>query len=132
MKLRRVLPDDRAGLAALAAAHDLEIGPPPGPGAELEQFVAEEDGALVARGFFRRLYGPVAELGIVAGGTSAGDAATLLVRHLAAEAQARRISRLVTRLEADDDAALAVLRAAGRTREVVDVDHGTVDVDLLA
>ena len=99
-----------------------------GNGADL---VVEDRGKLVAHGFYRRLYGPTAELALVAVGDDRHDVATVLVRALAAQACAEGISRLVVELPVADDEGLAAVRAAGRTRELVEGDMDTIQVQLL-
>jgi N-acetylglutamate synthase-like GNAT family acetyltransferase len=118
------LVGDRPGLALGTSAH---VGSRSN-GADL---VVEERGTVVAHGFYRRLYGPTAELAVVAVGDHRLDVATVLVRALAAQARDEGISRLVLELPATDDEGLAAMRSAGRTHELVEGDMDMIQVQLL-
>lgn len=134
MNVRPLAAADGARLSALVGErHRLALGPaaPDGSVSNGADLVVEHRGSVVAHGFYRRLYGPTAELTVVAVGDHRHDVATALVRRLAAQARDEGISRLVVELPAADDAGLAALRGAGRTREIVEGDMNIIQVELL-
>jgi hypothetical protein len=134
MNVRPLEAVDEGFLAALAGdGTRLALGASARNGSRSNgaDLVVEDRGKLVAHGFYRRLYGPTAELAVVAVGDERHDAATALVRALAAQARDEGISRLVVELPVADDEGLAAMRGAGRTREVVEGAMDTIQVQLL-
>jgi hypothetical protein len=134
MNVRPLVAADEALLAALVGEPTrLALGPSARTGSRSNgaDLVVEDRGNVVAHGLYRRLYGPTAELAVVAVGDHRHDVATVLVRALAARARDEGISRLVVELPAADDEGLAAMRSAGRTHELVEGDMAMIQVQLV-